>query len=66
MSWKTCLVNVIALTTGVVVNFINAGLGGSIQPKKNKNKGLLQNGIIASRTQNIAWKTILKRYEELV
>jgi hypothetical protein len=48
-------VNVIALTTGVVVNFMNAGFGGNIQPNRNKNKRLLQKGIIASNTQNIAY-----------
>ena len=47
-----------ALTTGVVVNFMNAGFGGHIQPNKNRNKRLLQKGIIASKTQNIAYKFI--------
>ena len=54
MSWKTCFVNVNALTKGVVVNFINAGLGGSIQPRKNKNNGWFPKGIMDSSTQKMA------------
>ena len=54
MSWKTCLVKVMALTAGVVVNFMKAGLGGSIQPRRKRKRGWFPNGIIDSRTQKIA------------
>ena len=54
MSWKTCLVKVMARTAAVVVSFMNAGLGGSIQPSRARNNGWLPNGIIDSNTQNIA------------
>ena len=42
------------LPTGVVVSFMKAGLGGSIQPSKNRNQGWFPNGIIDSSTQKIA------------
>ena len=54
MSWNTCLVKVMALTAGVVVNFMKAGLGGSIQPRRKRKRGWFPNGIIDSRTQKIA------------
>ena len=46
ISWKTCLVKVMARITGVVVNFMKAGLGGSIHPSKARKRGWLPNGII--------------------
>ena len=54
ISWNTCFVKVKARTVGVVVNFMNAGFGGSIQPRKNKNIGWFPKGIIDSSTQNMA------------
>ena len=54
MSWKTCLVKVMALTAGVVVNFMKAGLGGSIQPSRKRKRGWFPNGIIDSSTQKMA------------
>ena len=50
----TCLVNVMALTTGVVVSFMKAGFGGNIQPSRARNSGWFPNGIIDSITQKIA------------
>jgi len=38
----TCLVNVIALIPGVVVNLRKAGFGGSSQPKKNLRQLILE------------------------
>ena len=52
--------NVIALTVGVVVSFIKAGFGGNIQPRKKRNKGWFPNGIIDSRTQNMALSCLSK------
>ena len=43
-----------ALTAGVVVSFMKAGFGGSIQPRKKRKRGWFPNGIIDSRTQKIA------------
>ena len=59
MSWKTCLVKVMARTTGVVVSFMKAGLGGSIQPRRKRKSGWLPNGIIDSSTQKMAlsWRS---------
>ena len=50
-----------ARTVGVVVSFMKAGLGGSIQPRKNRNRGWLPNGIMDSRTQKMAL-SCLRRY----
>ena len=54
MSWKTCLVKVMALTVAVVVSFMKAGLGGSIQPSRKRKRGWFPNGIIDSSTQKMA------------
>lgn len=54
VTWKTCLVNVMARTVGVVVSFMKAGLGGSIQPSSSRNRGWLPKGIMDSSTQKIA------------
>ena len=50
-----------ALTAGVVVNFMKAGFGGSIQPRKKRKRGWLPNGIMDSRTQKMAL-SCLRRY----
>lgn len=42
MSWNTWRVKVKALTPGVVVNFRNAGFGGSSHPKNNLKKIILK------------------------
>ena len=54
ISWNTCFVKVRARTVGVVVNFMNAGFGGNIQPRKNKKIGWFPKGIIDSSTQKMA------------
>ena len=54
ISWKTCLVKVMARTVGVVVSFMKAGLGGSIQPSSSRNSGWLPKGIMDSSTQKMA------------
>ena len=54
--YPTCLVKVMALTVGVVVSFMKAGLGGSIQPSSSRNNGWFPNGIIDSSTQKIAFR----------
>ena len=61
MSWKTCLVKVMALTAGVVVSFMKAGLGGSIQPRRKRKRGWFPNGIIDSSTQNMACSRHMRR-----
>ena len=40
--------------TGVVVSFMNAGFGGSIQPRKKRKSGWLPKGIMDSMTQKMA------------
>ena len=39
---------------GVVVIFMNAGFGGSIQPRKKRKRGWLPKGIMDSITQKMA------------
>ena len=39
---------------GVVVIFMNAGFGGSIQPRRRRKRGWLPKGIIDSITQKMA------------
>ena len=43
-----------ARTVGVVVSFMKAGLGGSIQPSSSRNRGWFPKGIMDSSTQKIA------------
>ena len=53
MSWKTCLVNVISRTAGVVENLINWIRGGMSQPNSARNSGLLPKGIMCLTTQKM-------------
>ena len=65
ISWNTCFVKVRARTVGVVVNFMNAGFGGNIQPRKNKKMGWFPKGIIDSRTQKMALSCLITVIQNL-